>query len=97
MVDYGLFAKWEDAQAAVLSYVDSVRPASTFAVLNMEKPGSGDLLEQFIVRAVEVSGSKSRYGFTRTKSQTLDFNIVAISLVEVTLESIVGATLQYKW
>jgi hypothetical protein len=97
MVDCGLFDKFESAQASVLSYLDSVNSARPSTVLNMEKPGSGDLLEHFIGRAVEVSDPKCRYGFTRTKSQTLDLNMFAVTLVEETLKSIVGATLHYKW
>jgi hypothetical protein len=97
VVDSGLFDKFESAQAAVLSYLDSANSARPSTVLNMEKPGSGDLLEHFIGRGVEVSNPKCRYGFTRTKSQTLDFNMVAATLVEETLKSIVGATLHYNW
>jgi len=97
MVDSGLFGRFETAQAELLFYVDTVKAAPTSTVLNMDKPGSGDLLEHFIAKALEVSGTKCRYGFTRTKLQTLDFKIVAASLVEVTLESIVRATLHYKW
>lgn len=66
MVDCGLFAKIEAAQAALLSYIKSIDSASTATVFNLEKPASGDLLEHFIVRAVEVAGATFRYGFTRT-------------------------------
>ena len=95
MVDCGLFSKTEAAQAAVLSYVNSVDFGSTSNVLNMEKPASGDLLEQFIIRVVQLSEAKSRYGFTRTG--LTGFDIVAVPLVEETLKSITGATIQYKW
>lgn len=95
MVDCGLFDRFETAQAEVLAYANSVNPPSTSTVLNMERPASGDLLEAFIVRAVAVSGAKNRYGFNRTGST--GFDVVAVPLVEETLKSISGATLQYKW
>jgi hypothetical protein len=95
MVDCGLFERIETAQTEVLSYAESVDPPSSSTVLKIEKPASGDLLELFILRAVGLSGVKSRYGFTRTG--LTGFDVVAVSLVEETLKSIAGATLQYKW
>ena len=93
MVDCHLFDKIEEARTQVSSYGDLVnRP---FVVLNMEKPGSGDILEQFIVRAVTFSGSKLQYGFTRTG--LTGFDVVAVPMVEETLKSIYGATTHYKW
>ena len=95
MIDCGLFDNIEAAKAAVQSYVESVDSTSTPAVLNMEKPASGDLLELFIVRAVQLSKAKQRYGFTRTG--LTGFDLVAIPLVEETLKSIYSAAMQYKW
>jgi hypothetical protein len=95
MVECGLVEKIETAQSDVLHYANSVSSATTPTVLNMERPGSGDILEQFIKSAVAVSGVKLRYGFTRTG--LTGFDLVAVPLVEETLKSIAGATLQYKW
>jgi hypothetical protein len=95
LVDYGLFERIATAQTELLSCIKSFESASISTVLNMEKPASGDLLEHFIVRAVRVSRATSRYGFTR--SGFTGFDVMAVSLVEETLKSIVGATLQYTW
>lgn len=95
MVDCGLFSKYEDAQADVLSYIKLMNTISASAVLNMEKPGSGDVLERFIMKSVQTCESTSCYGFTRTG--VTGFSFVAIPLVEETLKSIVAATVQYKW
>lgn len=94
MVDCHLFDRIETAQVEVLSYANSV-PASAFTVLNKERPASGDLLEQFIVRAVTVSGARLQYGFTRTG--LIGFDVLAVPLVLETLKSILGATMRYKW
>jgi len=94
-VDCSLFDKMETAQSEVLSYANSVSSAAVSTLLNMDRPASGDLLEHFIMRAVAVSGAKLRYGFTRTG--LTGFDIVAVPLVEETLKSIAGATLQYNW
>lgn len=94
-VECGIFDKIETAQSEVLSYVNSVSSAATSTVLNMESPGSGDLLEAFILRAVAGSGAKLRYGFIRTGST--GFDLVSVPLVQGILRSIAGATLKYKW
>jgi hypothetical protein len=95
MIDCGLFEKIETAQSEVLAYANSVTSAGTTAVLNMQRPASGDLLEHFILRAVAGSGVKLRYGFVR--AGTTGFDLVAVPLVEETLRSIAGATLNYRW
>ena len=95
MVDCGLFDSMEKARIELLAYIKSFKSAPISTVFNLEKAASGDLLEHFIVRSVEVSGAKSRYGFVRTG--LTGFDLIAISLVEETLKSIVRATLQYKW
>jgi hypothetical protein len=56
-VDCGLFDNVELARAAVLSYVNSLPPIPN--VLNMERPGSEDLLEYFIGKATQASGNAS--------------------------------------
>ncbi|SPE57091.1 hypothetical protein SBV1_2630007 [Verrucomicrobia bacterium] len=52
MVQSGLYEKIEVAQTQVFSYANAVSSASASAVLNLEKPGAGDLLEHFILKAV---------------------------------------------
>ena len=95
MVECRLFDRIEAAQAEVVSYANSMDSKSTSAVLNMERPGAGDVLEQFIVRAVELSGSRLQHGFKRTG--VTGFDLVAIPLAQETVKSIYGATVQYKW
>ena len=94
-VGCGLFDKTEAAQSEVLSYANSVSSTVTSTVLNMERPASGDLLEDFILKAVAGSRAKLRYGFIRTGST--GFDLVAVPLVQETLRAIADATLQYKW
>ena len=94
-VDCGLFDSIEAARTTLLSRTQWMESASTSTALNMDKPGSGDLLEHFIVRSVEVSKARPRYGFIR--AGLTGFDVVAVPLVQETLKSIVGATLQYKW
>lgn len=95
MVECRLFDKIETAQAGVLFYANTVNSASASIVLNVDRPASGDILEQFILRAVAVSGSRLQYGFTRTG--LTGFDIVAVPLAQETLKSIYGAATQYKW
>jgi hypothetical protein len=95
MVECRLFDRIETAQAEVLSYANSVNSASASSVLNMDRPASGDVLEQFIVRAVAVSGSTLQYGFTRTG--LTGFDLVAVPLAQETVKSIYGAAIKYKW
>lgn len=95
MVKFRLFDRPETAQTEALSYVNMVDVASILNVLNMDRPASGDVLERFMVRAVEVSGSKLHYGFTRTGST--GFDLVAVPLVQEALKSISEAATRYKW
>jgi hypothetical protein len=95
MVEYHLFDRIETAQTEVLSYANSVSSTSASSVLNMDRPASGDILEQFIERAVAVSGSTLQYGFTRTG--LTGFDLVAVPLARETVKSIYGAATQYKW
>jgi hypothetical protein len=95
MVKFRLFDRVETAQTEVLSYVNTVDSASVLTVLNVDRPASGDVLEQFIVRAAMVSGLKLHYGFTRTG--LTGFDLVAVPMVQETLKSILGATTRYKW
>lgn len=92
MIDCGLFERIETARVAVTSYVETVDTASTPMVLNTERAASGDLLERFILRAVQLSKAKSTYGFTRDR-----FDVFAIPLVEETFKSIFAATQEYNW
>lgn len=95
MVECGLFDRIEAAQTEVLSYANVVESASGSTVLNMDRPASGDVLEQFIVRAVAVSGSTLHYGFTRTG--LTGFDLIAVPLAQETVKSIYGATTKYRW
>lgn len=92
-VDCGLFDNVEAAQVAVMSYVDSLPPIPT--VLNMERPGSEDLLQFFIDKASQASGNASRYAFVR--SGFTGFDSLAIALTEETLRSILAASKKFNW
>jgi hypothetical protein len=93
MVSCGLFRSSADAGDALLSYVNSMGTVSQ--ILNRAKPAEGDLLEQFIIRAVQESEQTKRCGFVRTGPT--GFDAIAIPLVEETLAAIVSATRQYRW
>jgi hypothetical protein len=95
MVKCGLFDRIETAQAEVLSYASLVNSASASIYLNMDKPGSGDFLEQFIVRAVEASGSTLHYGFIRTG--LTGFDLIALRLAQETVKAIYGVVTKYGW
>lgn len=95
MVHRGLFSKDEAAQTEITPYLASSDAAQIRVILNIEKPASSDLLENFIVRAVGLCQSKLRYGFARTG--LTGFDVIAVALVEETLKSILGATRQYNW
>ena len=95
MVECHLFDRIETAQTEVLGYANAVDSESASTVLNMNRPASGDVLEQFMVRAVAVSGSTLQYGFTRTG--LTGFDLIAVPLAQETVKSIHGAATQYKW
>ena len=95
MVDQHLYGNIEEARAELLSYIASFERSGISSVLNIDKPACGDLLEHFIFRAVKVSGTTLRYGFTRTG--LTGFDVVAVPLVVETLASIADVTLQLKW
>jgi hypothetical protein len=95
MVHCGLSSKVEAAQTAVTPYLSSSDAARLRVILNIEKPTSSDLLENFIVRAVDLCQANLRYGFARTGRT--GFDVIAVSFVEETLKSIFGATRQYNW
>ena len=92
-VDCGLFDNIESARAAVTSYVTSLPSIPT--VLNMERPGSEDLLQHFVGKAVQASGNASRYAFVR--SGFTGFDSLAITIAEETLKSILAATKKFNW
>jgi hypothetical protein len=95
MVECGLFDRIETAQSEVLSYANLVDSTSASTVLNMDKPAAGDVLEQFIVRAVAVSGSTLHYAFTRTG--LTGFDLMALPLAQETVKAIYGAATKYGW
>jgi hypothetical protein len=95
MIKFRLFDRIETAQTEALSYIHMVDSASVLTVLNVDRPASGDVLEQFIVRAAAVPGSKLHYAFARTG--LTGFDLVAVPMVQETLESIRGAATRYKW
>jgi len=95
MVDCHLYENIKSARAELSSYVESFEAARILSVLNIDKPACGDLLEHFIIRAVEVAGTRFRYGFNRTGST--GFDVVVVPLVEETMKSIAGAAQQYNW
>lgn len=99
MVKCGLFDRIETARTEMLpygnSYANRATSASASTVLNMDRPGSGDILEEFVVRAVSVSGSTLHYGFTRTG--LTGFDLIAVPLAEEAVKSIHGAVKKYKW
>jgi hypothetical protein len=94
-VDCGMFDTTDTARTEVWSYASSVSPNSASTILNLERPGSADVLESFILRAVAALGARLRYAFVRTGST--GFDILAVPLVEETLKSIGAATQQYRW
>lgn len=92
-VDCGLFGDVESARAAVMSYVTALPQIQT--VLNMERPGSEDLLEHFIRKATRASGNNSQYAFVR--SGFTGFDSFATTIAEETLKSILAATKKFNW
>jgi hypothetical protein len=92
-VDCGLFDKIDSARGVIMTYVTSLPPMTT--VLNMERPGSEDLLGHFIRQAVKASGSSFQYAFVR--NGFTGFDSVAISIAEETVKSIPAATRQFNW
>jgi hypothetical protein len=79
MVDSEFCDGIETAQSEVLSEASSVSSAGSSTVLNLEKPGAGDLLEHFILKAV-IAPSKSGYAFVR--AGPTGFDTVVISIVQ---------------
>lgn len=94
-VDCGLFSGIEPARSALLSYTDLADSSSVPVLFNMEKPASGDLLEDFILKSIERSGAKARYGVARTG--ITGFDIVAVPLMEGVSKAITDAVQQYHW
>lgn len=94
-VDCGLFGDIEAARTALLFYIRLFESSSISTILNREKPASGDLLEHFIIKSIEVSGAKAQYGVVRTG--ITGFDTVAVPLVEEVLKSIVAAAQRYGW
>jgi len=92
-VDCGLFDNVESARIAVMSYVTALPPIQV--VLNMERPGSEDLLEHLIRKATQASGNTSQYAFVR--SGFTGFDSFAITIAEETLKSILAATKKFNW
>ena len=95
MVHCGLYSKVEAAQTAVTPYLSSSDTAQLRMILNTEKPASSDLLEHFILRAVDLCQTKLSYGFARTG--LTGFDVIVVPLAEESLKSISGATRQYNW
>jgi hypothetical protein len=93
MVDCGLFVNLKAAEDALRSNVQSM--GSVSVVLNETKPASGDLLEYFIIRSVEVSGVAGQYGFVRTG--LTGFDVVAVPIFDESLAAIFRATKKYQW
>ncbi len=93
IVGCGLFNDVESARVAVASYVSSLPPVST--VMNMERPGSGDLLECFILKATQASDTTSQYAFVR--GGFTGFDSVALTIAQETLKSILAATKKFNW
>jgi hypothetical protein len=94
-VDHHLYKNIDEARRELLSYIAPFESAGIRSVLNMDKPASGDALEHFIVRAINVSGATLRYAFSRTGST--GFDMAARPIAEETIKSIAGATQQYGW
>lgn len=94
-VDHHLHKSIDEARSELLSYIGSFESARIQSVLNMDKPASGDALEHFIIRAINASGARLRYAFSRTGST--GFDMAARPIAEETMKSIAGATQQYKW
>lgn len=95
MVGSGLFEKVDTARSELLSYAKGASTSQATTVLNVQRPGSGDLLEDFIMKAVAGNAANLSYGFIRTGPT--GFDVVAVPLVEETLKSIGEAILHYEW
>lgn len=75
-------------------YNKLARPAGITQVLNLEKPGTSDLLSVFLEEAVNQSGDGA-IGFQRTG--VLGFDVIAVPLAEETVKTISAATHQFGW
>jgi hypothetical protein len=90
-----IFDTREAARTALLSNMRSYKSSSGGEVINLEKPGSEDVLGHFINRAIDISGSATRYAFVRNGE--LGFGVMAMTLVELTLKAVDDATEAFKW
>lgn len=70
------------------------RPAGIIQVLNVEKPGTNDLLAVLLGEAVNQSRTGA-VGFQRTG--VLGFDLVAVPLAEETIKMVRAATHQFGW
>lgn len=94
-VDIQLFKTIDDARSDILSYIGLFQSVRLQSVLNMDKPGSGDALELFLLQAIDLSKATLRYAFAR--SGPTGFGLVARTIAEETVKSIASAAQQYKW
>ena len=94
-VQCGLFGDIESARGDLLSWIRLFESSSISSILNVDKPASGDLLEYFIVKSVELAEPVNAYGAVR--AGLTGFDAVAVPLVEETLKSIVAATQHFGW
>lgn len=70
------------------------RPARITQVLNLDKPGTNDLLSVLLEEAVNQSRAGA-IGFQRTG--VLGFDLIAVSLAEETVKMVKAATHQFGW
>jgi len=94
-VERGLFANIRAAHREVSSYINTVSSDATVKLLDFRRPGSGDLLELFILRAVAETTAKSQYGFVQ--SGPSGFDLKAVSLLRGIKQSVAETADLYKW
>lgn len=70
------------------------RPAGITQVLNLENPGTNDLLAVLLEEAVNQSGAGA-VGFQR--SGVLGFDLIAVPLARETVKMVMAATRQFGW
>jgi hypothetical protein len=75
-------------------YNKLARPTEITKVLNMEKPGTGDILSMFLIEASKHS-PHGTVGFQRTG--ILGFDVITIPLAEETVKMVNAATHKFSW
>jgi hypothetical protein len=75
-------------------YNDLVKASGALKTLNIEKPGTGDLLSMFLREASTQNGGGA-VGFQR--SGILGFDLIAVPLARETVKLVAAATKKFGW